>query len=136
MIDTSSGKVDLQLALLKDRFALKKLQRQLSNSPSEKRRTLEQRFEQRYAESVALCRMRREKQLDITYPEELPISESRDKIKALLEKNQVVIIAGETGSGKTTQLPKILLEIGRGRDGMIGHTQPRQIGRASCRERV
>ena len=136
MIDTSTNKVDLQLALLKDRFALKKLQRQLSTSPPAKQKALQQRFQQLFEQSSALCQMRREKALSISYPEQLPISESRDKIKALLEQHQVVIVAGETGSGKTTQLPKLLLELGRGRDAMIGHTQPRRIAALAVASRI
>lgn len=136
MIDTSTNKVDLQLALLKDRFALKKLQRQLSTSPPAKQKALQQRFQQLFEQSSALCQMRREKTLSISYPEQLPISESRDKIKALLEQHQVVIVAGETGSGKTTQLPKLLLELGRGRDAMIGHTQPRRIAALAVASRI
>src|SRR5690554_4085999 len=136
MIDTSTNKVDLQLALLKDRFALKKLQRQLSNSPPAKQKALQQRFRQLFEQSSALCQMRREKTLSISYPEQLPISESRDKIKALLEQHQVVIVAGETGSGKTTQLPKLLLELGLGRRGLIGHTQPRRLAARSVAARL
>ncbi|WP_289017551.1 ATP-dependent RNA helicase HrpA [uncultured Ornithinimicrobium sp.] len=70
------------------------------------------------------------------YPPELPVSERRDEIKALIRDHQVVIVAGETGSGKTTQLPKICLELGRGVEGMIGHTQPRRIAARSVAERV
>src|SRR5665648_994286 len=66
----------------------------------------------------------------ITYPEELPVSARRADIAAAIRDHQVVIVAGETGSGKTTQIPKILLELGRGRDGQIGHTQPRRIAAA------
>jgi ATP-dependent helicase HrpA len=66
----------------------------------------------------------------IRYDDSLPIAAKRDEIKAALLKHQVLIIAGETGSGKTTQLPKICLEIGRGQHGLIGHTQPRRIARA------
>ena len=58
----------------------------------------------------------------ITYPEELPVSQRRDDIAAAIRDHQVVIVAGETGSGKTTQLPKICLELGRGIAGQIGHT--------------
>src|SRR5882757_10262264 len=72
----------------------------------------------------------------IGYPEELPISQRRDDIKAAIAANQVVIVAGETGSGKTTQLPKILLELGRGVRGMIGHTQPRRIAARTVADRV
>lgn len=72
----------------------------------------------------------------ITYPEELPVSARREDIKRAIANNQVVIVAGETGSGKTTQLPKILLELGRGITGMIGHTQPRRIAARSVAERI
>ncbi|KQB52133.1 ATP-dependent helicase [Pseudomonas endophytica] len=72
----------------------------------------------------------------IRYDENLPIAAKRDEIKAALLKHQVLILAGETGSGKTTQLPKICLEIGRGQHGLIGHTQPRRIAARSVATRV
>lgn len=72
----------------------------------------------------------------ITYPEELPVSGRRDEIAAALRANQVVIVSGETGSGKTTQLPKICLELGRGVTGLIGHTQPRRIAASSTAKRI
>ena len=72
----------------------------------------------------------------VAYPEELPVSQRREEIKALIAANQVVVLAGETGSGKTTQLPKICLELGRGVAGMIGHTQPRRLAARSVSERV
>ncbi len=71
-----------------------------------------------------------------TYPDELPVSRRRDDIAAAIRDHQVVIVAGETGSGKTTQLPKICLELGRGVHGMIGHTQPRRIAARSVAERI
>ena len=67
----------------------------------------------------------------ITFPEELPVSARREDIARAIAAHQVIIVCGETGSGKTTQLPKICLELGRGEKGMIGHTQPRRIA-ASC----
>ncbi|GAA1168022.1 ATP-dependent RNA helicase HrpB [Corynebacterium glaucum] len=73
---------------------------------------------------------------EITYPENLPVSARRDDIMELIRDNQVVIIAGETGSGKTTQIPKMLLELGRGRRGMIGHTQPRRLAARTVAERI
>ncbi|MFF2849530.1 ATP-dependent RNA helicase HrpA [Streptomyces sp. NPDC058001] len=73
---------------------------------------------------------------EITYPEELPVSQKRDDILAAIRDHQVVIVAGETGSGKTTQIPKICLELGRGVRGMIGHTQPRRIAARTVAERV
>lgn len=72
----------------------------------------------------------------ITYPTELPVSEHRQKIKALIENNQVVIISGETGSGKTTQLPKICLELGLAKQGLIGHTQPRRLAAQTIAQRI
>src|SRR5687768_16944801 len=74
-------------------------------------------------------------ELTITYPD-LPVSDRREDIAAAIRDHQVVIVAGETGSGKTTQLPKILLELGRGRDKLIGHTQPRRIAARSVAERI
>lgn len=72
----------------------------------------------------------------ITYPEQLPVSAHRDEIAAAIRDHQVVVVAGETGSGKTTQLPKIALDLGRGRAGQIGHTQPRRIAARSVAERI
>lgn len=72
----------------------------------------------------------------VTYPAELPISQRREDIAEAIRDHQVVIIAGETGSGKTTQIPKICLELGRGVTGMIGHTQPRRIAARSVAERI
>ena len=77
--------------------------------------------------------------MDISFPPELPISQRRDDIAAAIRDHQVVVVAGETGSGKTTQLPKICLELGRGaggRGGMVGHTQPRRIAARSVAERL
>ncbi|BBH71293.1 ATP-dependent helicase [Actinoplanes sp. OR16] len=72
----------------------------------------------------------------ITYPEALPVSGRKDDIAAAIRDHQVVVIAGETGSGKTTQIPKICLELGRGVRGQIGHTQPRRIAARTVAERI
>ncbi|MGH3450411.1 MAG: ATP-dependent RNA helicase HrpA, partial [Haloechinothrix sp.] len=73
---------------------------------------------------------------EVSYPEELPVSQRAEDIRTAIRENQVVIVAGETGSGKTTQLPKICLELGRGVRGMIGHTQPRRIAARTVAERI
>lgn len=73
---------------------------------------------------------------EVTYPAQLPVSQKKDDIAAAIRDHQVVIVAGETGSGKTTQIPKICLELGRGVRGMIGHTQPRRIAARTVAERV
>lgn len=72
----------------------------------------------------------------VTYPEQLPVSQKKDAIAEAIRDHQVVIVAGETGSGKTTQIPKICMELGRGVRGMIGHTQPRRIAARTVAERV
>lgn len=73
---------------------------------------------------------------ELTYPEDLPVVARKDDIAAAIRDHQVVIVAGETGSGKTTQLPKICLEVGRGQAGLVGHTQPRRIAARSVAERI
>ena len=71
-----------------------------------------------------------------TYPADLPITEHLDELGEVIRTNQVVIVSGETGSGKSTQIPKLCLELGRGVDGFIGHTQPRRIAARSIAERI
>jgi ATP-dependent helicase HrpA len=86
------------------------------------------------------AQQRRERRLalvpEITYPPQLPVSLRKDDLLAAIRDHQVVIVAGETGSGKTTQLPKICLELGRGIDGTIAHTQPRRIAARTVAERI
>ncbi|MBT2553762.1 ATP-dependent RNA helicase HrpA [Arthrobacter sp. ISL-5] len=72
----------------------------------------------------------------IAYPAELPVSERREDLMAAIAANQVTIIAGETGSGKTTQIPKMCLELGLGENGLIGHTQPRRLAARTVAERI
>ena len=74
--------------------------------------------------------------LHIAYPAELPVSERREDLMAAIAANQVTIIAGETGSGKTTQIPKMCLELGLGENGLIGHTQPRRLAARTVAERI
>src|ERR1700736_4295516 len=74
--------------------------------------------------------------LSIRFPAELPVSARREEIGEAIRANPVLIVCGETGSGKTTQLPKICLAIGRGADRMLGHTQPRRIAASSVARRI
>src|SRR5580692_9961395 len=79
---------------------------------------------------------RRAAMAPISYPPELPVSQRKDDIAEAIRDHQVVIVAGETGSGKTTQIPKICLELGRGVNGQIGHTQPRRLAARTVAERI
>ena len=74
--------------------------------------------------------------LDCNLASGLPVSEAGERIRELITNHQVVIVAGETGSGKTTQLPKICLQAGLGRSGIIGHTQPRRIAARTVAQRI
>jgi ATP-dependent helicase HrpA len=94
------------------------------------------RLKERVGAAEARIAARRSAVPDLHYPAELPVSQRRAEIAEAIAAHQVVIIAGETGSGKTTQLPKICLELGRGVAGQIGHTQPRRIAARSVAERI
>jgi len=124
---------NLDQALFADRHRLRRQLHELRKQPDEAK--LAQWLE-RFQASVAKVEARRQSVPRIRYDDSLPIAAKRDEIKAALEKHQVLVIAGETGSGKTTQLPKICLEIGRGVHGLIGHTQPRRLAARSVATRV
>ncbi|WP_020412034.1 ATP-dependent RNA helicase HrpA [Microbulbifer variabilis] len=122
----------------RDRFDLRRTlknvrRRQKEGKPVD--RMLAQ-LEQQLQASEALVEERRRKLPDVQWPEALPVVARRDEIAGLIEKHQVVVIAGETGSGKTTQLPKICLSLGRGIYGQIGHTQPRRIAARTVANRI
>ncbi len=89
-----------------------------------------------FAKAAARVERRRGAVPRITYPEQLPVAARRDDLLAAIRDHQVVVVAGETGSGKTTQLPKICLELGRGIRGAIAHTQPRRIAARTVAERI
>ncbi len=98
-----------------------------------------ERLEQLRADIVASrsqVEQRRALRRDWGFPEELPVSAERAEITAAISAHQVIVLCGATGSGKSTQLPKICLEAGRGVTGMIGHTQPRRIAARSLAERI
>jgi len=122
----------------RDRYRLRKTlnnarRRLMEGKPAD--RMLGQLAEQVDA-STALVEARRQKLPQVDWPEGLPVVARRDEIAALIGKHQVVVVAGETGSGKTTQLPKICLELGRGITGQIGHTQPRRIAARTVANRI
>lgn len=124
--------------MLSDQFPLQRklqsLQRRLAaNKPSDK---LQAELARAMEKSQQLLAQRRQALPVVTYPEDLPIADKRELIAKTITDNQVVIIAGETGSGKTTQLPKICLDLGRGVSGLIGHTQPRRLAARTVAQRI
>src|SRR3954454_23953550 len=94
------------------------------------------RLLQQVRDSIALREERRLKVPRVTYPQDLPITPRKDEIVAAIRAHQVVVIAGETGSGKTTQIPKMCLEAGLGIGAMIGWTQPRRVAALSISQRI
>lgn len=131
---------ELEQCLIKDRHGLRRRLHELSRpgkkevdaQTTEKQR---QALQQRIDKSRESAEQRRQKIPAIRYPD-LPIADKRADIAKAIAEHQVVVIAGETGSGKTTQLPKICLELGRGVYGMIGHTQPRRLAARNVAQRI
>ncbi|QRN40750.1 MAG: ATP-dependent RNA helicase HrpA [Neisseriaceae bacterium] len=113
--------MDLNQVLSKDIFFLQQAQKDPNKFGGLKN------IQQKYQKSHQAYLNRLQKKPTVHFDENLPIIEKHDEIKKAIQNNQVVIICGETGSGKTTQIPKICLELDRGIAGMIGHTQPRRI---------
>jgi len=126
----------LDRVLAKDRGALLRLQKRLAESKGEARAAAQQALEQALARSREAFAAREARLPDPRIDTELPIGREADAIVELIQKHQVVVIAGETGSGKTTQLPKLCLAAGRGAAGLIGCTQPRRIAARAVAKRV
>ena len=126
----------LERCLLKDRFRLSKQYQKLSRlADSETKLASFEALLHSIDESQLARKSRADSVPRIYYPD-LPVADKRDDIKEAISNNQVVIIAGETGSGKTTQIPKMCLELGRGVSGFIGHTQPRRLAARSVASRI
>ncbi|MFP6765074.1 MAG: helicase-related protein, partial [Planctomycetaceae bacterium] len=128
----------IRQAMLRDRFRLRRsldsIQRaHKANRPFDRNLA---KFQSALNESVQTRERRSTGVPCVTLNEDLPVTTRRDEIAAAIRGNQVVIVCGETGSGKSTQLPMICLDIGRGIDGLIGHTQPRRIAARSVAARV
>ncbi|WP_206194039.1 ATP-dependent RNA helicase HrpA [Serratia microhaemolytica] len=117
-----------------------RLRRRLQGAGKVKNSQKQQAIALEIEQDLTFCRQKVSARLAnrpaISYPENLPVSQKKAEILAAIRDHQVVIVAGETGSGKTTQLPKICLELGRGIRGMIGHTQPRRLAARTVANRV
>ena len=117
---------------LRDEQRLRREARQVRPGDEEGRA----RFERRLAEARSRVQRRRASVPEVSYPPQLPVSARRDDLLAAIRDHQVVVVAGETGSGKTTQLPKLCLELGRGVRGTIAHTQPRRLAARTVAQRI
>ncbi|MBP9803327.1 MAG: ATP-dependent RNA helicase HrpA [Candidatus Accumulibacter sp.] len=122
--------------LARDQRRLRALARELRYLFGSKRQALQAESDRLFEHSRAAVAARRARLPQPEFADDLPVNARRDEIGALIAKNQVVIVCGETGSGKTTQLPKICLELGRGSTGLIGHTQPRRIAARATAARI
>ncbi|MGB1816053.1 MAG: AAA family ATPase, partial [Rubripirellula sp.] len=116
----------IENAMRVDQYRLKRAQKRLSVDE----------YKAQLKKSVDLHATRMAAQPRIEYSAELPISQHRNELIELIHSRQVIVVCGETGSGKSTQLPKILLESGLGRQAMIGHTQPRRLAARSIATRL
>ncbi|GAB5443157.1 MAG: hypothetical protein Fues2KO_35060 [Fuerstiella sp.] len=125
-------------AMRADQFRLRRFLRSIRNAEKQNRpfdRNLS-KLQQQLQQSVALRQQRAASVPKITWPEDLPVVGRRSELAEAIRDHQVIVVCGETGSGKSTQLPKIALELGRGVGGVIGHTQPRRIAARSVATRI
>ena len=139
----SNFQTALQTCMLVDKYGLRRkardvedLFKQKDEKSAQKAQRLINEIAQKISISQANYAVRLANLPKPEYPLELPVSARRDEISEAIKHNQVVIVCGETGSGKTTQLPKICLELNRGIAGLIGHTQPRRIAARSVASRI
>ncbi|QTQ37263.1 ATP-dependent RNA helicase HrpA [Aromatoleum petrolei] len=127
---------DYSDCLTADRPRLRRLARDLGRHSGAKRERLQADLDALLARSRAALAERRARLPKPDFPAELPVTQKRDEIATAVAAHQVVIVCGETGSGKTTQLPKICLALGRGAAGLIGHTQPRRLAARATATRI
>lgn len=128
----------VEQALLADRWRLRRALRDAERCQNAGRRCNERlvRLSEELERSIAVRQARRSGVPHVRYDERLPVAARRGEIAHAIRQHQVVIVCGDTGSGKSTQLPKICLELGRGLEGLIGHTQPRRIAARSVAARI
>lgn len=122
---------DIKKALLKDQFSLRQQLNKLNTDDIENLK----KWQEKLATSQAACALRI-LDFEISYPDTLPITEKIADLKNSILNHQVLVVAGETGSGKSTQLPKICMQLGLGQTGFIGHTQPRRIAARTLAARI
>jgi ATP-dependent helicase HrpA len=123
-------------ALIKDQQRFVRDITRIRSLPVEQRSAETAKLNAKVDSSLEVVNMRTRSLPTFSYPEALPISEKRSEIAAAIKNNQIVVIAGETGSGKTTQIPKICLDLGLGARGLIGHTQPRRLAARAVATRI
>jgi ATP-dependent helicase HrpA len=128
----------ISLAMLRDQHPLHQRLRGVELALRQKRPWQEflAHLNEELSQSIALREQRLRLKPKVSFPTDLPVAERRREIETAIQNHQVVVICGETGSGKTTQLPKICLELGRGIAGTIGHTQPRRIAARAVAARI
>ncbi|MEE3160415.1 MAG: DEAD/DEAH box helicase, partial [Pseudomonadota bacterium] len=125
----------LMHCLIRDRHPVRNALRRIEKEPLDKQQKQLAKLVSRIEKSQQAVAARSTNPA-LNYPENLPVCEKRSEILSLISENQVVVIAGETGSGKTTQLPKMCIEAGLGVYGRIGHTQPRRLAARSVSQRI
>ena len=121
--------------MLRDVFRFRRRLQALKKTRSAQQDKLE-KLSREIEQSIAMTTVRRQNLPVVSYPDDLPIAQKQELIKKTIQENQVTILCGETGSGKTTQLPKICLDIGLGVRGKIGHTQPRRLAARAVSQRI